>query len=1558
VTGDASGPKTSLNERSARLAHAAPEQALVERLSLEAMCGHPSGVSAMAMVADRIRCHFGVESVSVWRLAGKGRLRLTASSRPDGSLFTTPVSIYFDEADLRAIDEVGHRILSPSKLARNFRHDLPSEARALVVRLSESEDYTGFLSITSNTFRSWTETEIEELKSVAPLVRTLAVRLWMEELSARREATLDMVNRVSTVAAGADCDTSIEAQAGILSILREFLGADGAGIWIRRDDDYLLEMRIDADDVVFMGDGESVTPDVEKLRELKTRGYEVAEVGSINTNFPPPHGSDVTTLIVATGALGDPGKVLSIPRSTGRRWTDEEISGARSVAGVIEQMSRRFAAEMDVRRRLDLEAIVSSVASDMANVTVDNIDEKLEHTLSMLVESFDIDIASIWRHEGDRSLCRMAIDSSGHCSMEGVTAPSIESEVLADRGWVFLPVRELSAFADIPGLEDSDSRALVCGYSGPDCALGSLALIDRTRQRWTDDEIKITTSIARLMGNVRLRMIDARRIAKRRLGDEILISMSQTLLRLGSDEAGGAIDEVLEQIRAHLGLASVAVWELGAAHKVFDCPCEATESGVPIVGDVIELTRAAEVVDAMRASGGPVEWPLERAGESRHLDGLVAFPVLLDDDAAFLSALPGCGQLDEDARTMLGTAAGILAQLRRRFTAERLADLRQRAEKVINGILISFLRTSPGDEIDPVSEAFSEVGKLLHARSLELWELAPNENRASRSEVWRSDPSVRLPSDGLDSVSLHHPDVEAIATLASASEVELEGNLDGRTRIGSPLIIGDRVVGGLLLDIDSSVISEPELDVMKGVLDSFAAIIAQLRARLAAESMLVRKLDADRRLQLLAAQLVRSRSDDADAAASAFEVLVDKSIEIDHASLWKLVSSAEETVASLVNEASHGEVSSIPDDASRVSLEPSDVAALRRYGHLISQWPLDEAPEQVKAVISGLVEPGPRQVMIVGQTVDDSTSAMLLVSRGGSHPFDQVETDFLNSAISILAEHDSRVTAEQWFTKAIAFAPVAISMRDKAMRLISCNPAYEALTGRSLEEMRGSDLHQVLSESDAIHHQMRQEQQPTADHTTDEIRYTRPDGSTSWGRVTSTAVELPGYRDPLRLTYIEDITNSRRRRELLQWQATHDELTALPNRRLFLRMAKSRLEESRDHAMLVLDLDRFKVVNDSLGHGVGDQLLITCSDRIRLSLRPGDLVCRLGGDEFAILLTSPADMGTAVAVAERLLALLREPARIADMDVFPSASIGIATPGPDDDVDDLLRHADAAMYQSKAQGRDRWTGFDVSMREAVLDRIRTETDLRMAIENGQLEVHYQPEVLLSTGEIVGAEALVRWRHPDWGLLTAGSFINVAEESGIVVDLGRRVLHVATKQAAEWISQGHDIIMRVNLSARQVRAAVVAEVEEALQMAGLAPDRLCLELTETAIMDDIVESELILSQLHDLGVKLAIDDFGTGFSSLAYLKRLPVDILKIDRSFVDGVGVDPDDTSIVKSVIGLARTLNLEVVAEGIEDATQVRELLQLGCERGQGFHLARPAPADDIELLLERSRLT
>jgi EAL domain-containing protein (putative c-di-GMP-specific phosphodiesterase class I) len=318
--------------------------------------------------------------------------------------------------------------------------------------------------------------------------------------------------------------------------------------------------------------------------------------------------------------------------------------------------------------------------------------------------------------------------------------------------------------------------------------------------------------------------------------------------------------------------------------------------------------------------------------------------------------------------------------------------------------------------------------------------------------------------------------------------------------------------------------------------------------------------------------------------------------------------------------------------------------------------------------------------------------------------------------------------------------------------------------------------------------------------------------------------------------------------------------------------------------------------------------------------------------------------------------LLRDPVQVGEHEIYPSGSIGIARAQPGDRVEDLLRRADIAMYAAKSHGRDGWSEFDMALQRRVDERLRVEAELRRAIDGSELEVYYQPEVLLGSGEVVGCEALVRWHHPDAGMLPAAAFIAIAEETGLVVGLGELVLRAATRQAAAWAAMGHDLVVRVNLSARQLRGAVVAEVEAALADAGLAPERLCLELTETAVMDDVAESARILGEFRELGVRVAIDDFGTGFSSLAYLKRLPVDTLKIDRAFVAGVGEDPDDTAIVESVIGLAHTLGLDVVAEGIENRTQCDELVRMGCARGQGFHLGRPEPAAAITRRLRTGR--
>jgi diguanylate cyclase (GGDEF)-like protein/PAS domain S-box-containing protein len=445
-----------------------------------------------------------------------------------------------------------------------------------------------------------------------------------------------------------------------------------------------------------------------------------------------------------------------------------------------------------------------------------------------------------------------------------------------------------------------------------------------------------------------------------------------------------------------------------------------------------------------------------------------------------------------------------------------------------------------------------------------------------------------------------------------------------------------------------------------------------------------------------------------------------------------------------------------------------------------------------------------------------------------------------------------------------------------------------------------------------------------------------------------------------------DISERKRFESRLQDQATHDELTGLPNRTLLvdrLRMALSRSRRTgAGVGVLFCDLDHFKVVNDSLGHPAGDRLLVDTASRLVEALRPGDTVARFGGDEFVVLCEGLNDQGDAELVAERVRALVDRRYEVEDAEIFMTVSTGIAyTEDPEATPEDLIRDADAAMYQAKGGGRARAVVFDQRMREAAVHRMATENALHRALDRHELRVHYQPEIDLRTGSIVGVEALLRWEHPQRGLLGPDEFIRVTEETGLIVPIGRWVVEQACRQLTRWQAEypvaADDLFVGVNLSARQLgRRALVAEVAAVLDDTGLDPARLHFEITESVLMDDVERSSEQLHQLHELGVCLIVDDFGTGYSSLSYLSRFPVDLLKVDRSFVRGLGFDPTDTAIVRAVITLAHNLGLRAVGEGVERTEHLDALRSLGCDLAQGFLLGRPQPGHAVGELLDRTR--
>ena len=477
--------------------------------------------------------------------------------------------------------------------------------------------------------------------------------------------------------------------------------------------------------------------------------------------------------------------------------------------------------------------------------------------------------------------------------------------------------------------------------------------------------------------------------------------------------------------------------------------------------------------------------------------------------------------------------------------------------------------------------------------------------------------------------------------------------------------------------------------------------------------------------------------------------------------------------------------------------------------------------------------------------------------------------------------------------------------------------------------------------------------------TTVEYRVVLPNGETRWmhGRVRPA---LGPDGNPIRVAgTIQDITERKLAEDAFAHQATHDALTGLPNRALFLDRLGQALARRQRHpsglAVLFLDVDRFKWLNDSLGHAAGDHLLMAVADRLRIAMRAGDSVARFGGDEFVVLCDDVADEAEAETLAARLAATLAAPITIGGDETTVTVSIGIAYAAPGGPAvnvtpESLVRDADAAMYRAKDQGRNRHEVFDATTRALALARHETVNALRRGIDQGDLLVHYQPALDLTSGRIVGVEALVRWDHPTRGVLAPGEFITLAEETGLVVPLGTAVLGTACRQLAEWQAQGGplaDLSVSVNIAARQLLARdLPAVVEEALSDSGLDPSRVCLEITESALLEDSDSSTRALNRLKAIGVRIGVDDFGTGFSSLTYLKRFPVDVLKIDRSFVEGLGRDRQDRAIVASIVDLAHAFGLTTVAEGIETPEQLDELRALGCEWGQGFLWSPALPAD------------
>ncbi len=546
--------------------------------------------------------------------------------------------------------------------------------------------------------------------------------------------------------------------------------------------------------------------------------------------------------------------------------------------------------------------------------------------------------------------------------------------------------------------------------------------------------------------------------------------------------------------------------------------------------------------------------------------------------------------------------------------------------------------------------------------------------------------------------------------------------------------------------------------------------------------------------------------------------------------------------------------------------------------------------------------------------------------------------------------------ARRRFQQAFQSAPTGMALvRLDDGRIVDANQSLAEMLRHDIDELVGRTLREFTHPDDvraSQPHRARLELGIVDSFRIDQ-RFRKRDGDYIWARTRVSATEDDGVM--LAITHIEDVTEQRRAAEQLRYAARHDELTGLPNRSYLMHLLQERLatSEINEVAVLFVDLDHFKIVNDSLGHEVGDQLLQVVSERLRFALRDDDVLARFGGDEFIVVLA-----GEPIDVAARLRVAVQQPVEIGEHELFVTASIGYSRNHElGMSANDLLRDADAAMYRAKARGRDCVEAFEAGGHETGVMALRTAGELRRGIERGELVPYYQPIVDLESGRCLGYEVLARWLHPDRGLLPPGEFLPLAEETGLLIDLGARMLRDSLAQLAQWralSSTFDDCALSVNVGTRQlVDPEFYDLVVDALAETGIDAASLSLEITETALLADVKAATVALRDLRSLGLHLSVDDFGTGYSSLTYLKRFPIESIKIDRSFVTGLGIEAEDTTIVEAVVRLGQALGLHVVAEGIESPLQLARLRELGCDRGQGYLFGRPRPA----ALIERERI-
>ncbi|CAB1369335.1 putative bifunctional diguanylate cyclase/phosphodiesterase [Denitratisoma oestradiolicum] len=611
----------------------------------------------------------------------------------------------------------------------------------------------------------------------------------------------------------------------------------------------------------------------------------------------------------------------------------------------------------------------------------------------------------------------------------------------------------------------------------------------------------------------------------------------------------------------------------------------------------------------------------------------------------------------------------------------------------------------------------------------------------------------------------------------------------------------------------------------------------------------------------------------------------------------------------------------------------------------------DRHPEAVRMVLSGY---------------SDLAAVTDAINRGNIYKFllKPWDDDLLRANIREAFERYELGVKGAQFTKIYENTVEGILITDGNSYIQAVNPAFTTITGYGADEVVGKTP--ALLRSDRHDETFFRTMWKCLHETgkwTGEIWNRRKNGEEFPEWLNITAIHDPQGRLQQYVGLFTDITEHKQAEEKLRYQAYHDPLTDLPNRLMYTEHLDLALPQAERREQLcgvmMLDLDRFKNVNDTYGHEFGDKLLITVAQRLRDSIRKEDTLARMGGDEFTFLLPLVTDVQDVARVAEKVLAGFAKPLTINGKDMFVTPSIGISLfPNDGHDAETLLKNADAAMYRAKEQGRNNYQFYTTDMNALTQQRLSLENDLRQAVERSELEMYYQPKVSLKDGRIVGAEALIRWKHPERGFVPPGDFIPLSEENGLILPIGEWLLRDICQQIRHWHDEGlHPPCIAINISGRQFQRQNLPDlVAQIMADSNIQPDDIELELTEGTIMSNAETNIEMLVMLKRMGLSLAIDDFGTGYSSLSYLKRFPIDVLKVDYSFVRDITTDNNSAELVRGVIGMAHGLKLEVVAEGVETAAQLELLRQYGCDVIQGFLFSKPLPAGEFAALVKADR--